>query len=524
MPHDTPESTVADLDIAGKTLGDYRVLRRLGRGAMAEVYLAEQQSLKRNVAIKILLPSLAGDEAYVRRFHREAQAAAALTHPNIVQIYEVGQRDGLHFIAQEYVPGQNLKQLLSRRGPVDVKLTCAIIRQVASALAKAAEHDVVHRDIKPENILITATGEVKVADFGLARVMSQSGDGMNLTQIGVTMGTPLYMSPEQIEGRSLDARSDIYSLGITVYHLLAGKPPFDGDNPLTVAVKHLKTEPERLEKIRGAVPPALARVVHKMVAKSPEDRHQTAAQLLKDLRELQTSLGTEFFGSDPSDWSIAELATLSDPRQTNSSGLAAVMKASATTIYRRNSAVRWGVSGTLVLVMCLVIGGLVAWARLDKPLLFVADQEQEEVLKWASAEEQFEYAMFKNLGETKEPRYFRSVEEHFPPQDSEDNIVWVLNAKKQEAMIYLDQENYSRALQVFTELSQQADVHTDAIAFGFAGRAITLFHLNRISEAEQAAARVSNDSVLRQALERPDPGSSFLEHFERTRSQLIGSG
>jgi len=210
-----------DPDLSGRQLGGYRLLRRLGRGAMAEVYLAEQVSLGRQVAFKVLRSTLATDAIYVQRFHHEARAAAQLVHANIVQIYEVGCHDGIHFIAQEYVQGANLAELLARRGPPELAKVLAVVRQVASALHKAAEHGIVHRDIKPENIMLASSGEVKVADFGLARLYSRE-ETTNLTQVGVTMGTPLYMSPEQVEGRALDSRSDIYALGVTTYQMLTG--------------------------------------------------------------------------------------------------------------------------------------------------------------------------------------------------------------------------------------------------------------------------------------------------------------
>src|SRR5437899_1154884 len=163
-----PEPPV-EADLSGRKLGDFQLLRRLGRGAMADVYLADQGSLRRQVAIKVLKSHLATDEGYVRRFHHEAQAAASLVHANIVQIHDAGYVDGIHYIAQEYVQGQNLREWLVRHGPADVKLAVTVLRQVAAALIKAAERGIVHRDVKPENIMIARTGEVKVADFGLAR-------------------------------------------------------------------------------------------------------------------------------------------------------------------------------------------------------------------------------------------------------------------------------------------------------------------------------------------------------------------
>jgi serine/threonine-protein kinase len=176
-------------DLSNRQIANYQIGRRLGRGGMADVYLAEQISLRRPIALKVLHRSLAGDASYVRRFHNEAQAAAALVHTNIVQIHEVGCADGIHFIAQEFVDGQNLKQWLSRRGPLDARQAISVMRQVAAALHKAGQRGIIHRDIKPENIMLTSAGEVKVADFGLARA-AHDGSRVDLTQVGMTMGTP----------------------------------------------------------------------------------------------------------------------------------------------------------------------------------------------------------------------------------------------------------------------------------------------------------------------------------------------
>jgi serine/threonine-protein kinase len=242
-----PPAEAPSADLSGRQLGDFCLLQLLGSGAMAEVYLALQQSLRRQVAVKVLKPQLSGDATFVARFHNEAQSAAALVHANIVQIFEVGFQDGLHFIAQEYVAGQNLRDLVDRRGPLEPQLAVLIARQVALALEKAAACGIVHRDIKPENIMITREGEVKVADFGLARLSGASE--LNLTQVGVTMGTPLYMSPEQVEGRRVDPRSDLYSFGVTCYQMLAGEPPFKGDTALSVAIQHLQNPPRRLEEL-----------------------------------------------------------------------------------------------------------------------------------------------------------------------------------------------------------------------------------------------------------------------------------
>ena len=287
-------------DLTNRVVGDYRVLRRLGRGGMADVYLAEQKSLKRNVALKVLKADLAKDQSYLTRFRREAQAAAALVQSNIVQIYEVGESDGIHFIAQEYVPGRNLKQFIGRYGAVEPLMALNVLRQVTLALQKANENGVIHRDIKPENIMLSTSGEIKVTDFGLARLTNNMSDSQNgLTQIGITMGTPLYMSPEQAEGKHLDSRSDIYSLGATLYHILAGKPPFDGENPIAIAVKQVNEDAQKLHVVRKDAPEELNTLVHDMMAKSADDRPASPSELLNRIKKVRIS--------DEQDWdSLAE--------------------------------------------------------------------------------------------------------------------------------------------------------------------------------------------------------------------------
>ena len=275
-------------DLTGRTLGDYQIIRRLGHGAMAVVYLAEQQSLRRQVAFKVLKGDLADDVTYVKRFQLEAQSAAALVHPHIVQIYDVGCIDGVHFIAQEFVPGGNLRDQIKRLGPLPARRAIHVMEQVASALAIAADRGIVHRDIKPENILLTTDDEVKVADFGLARQLRE-GAAVDLTQVGVTMGTPLYMSPEQIEGKPLDSRSDIYSFGVTCYHMLAGKPPFEGETSLAVAVQHLERAAEPLASHRPDLPPDVCRAVHRMLEKAPHDRFRSPDEIVRAVRRF--SLG-----------------------------------------------------------------------------------------------------------------------------------------------------------------------------------------------------------------------------------------
>ncbi|MEZ6059863.1 MAG: protein kinase [Planctomycetaceae bacterium] len=278
-------------DLVDKTFGEFHLLRHIGSGGMADVYLAEQTSLQRYVAVKVMKPSLiaTSGEAMLARFKQEAMMAAGLNHTNIVQVYTIGEQDGYHYIAQEFVQGKNLSAILKNKGAPDLPSAMHVIRQVAAALKASGQAGIVHRDIKPENILVTKKGEVKVADFGLAQLHDSSDDG-HLTREGMTLGTPLYMSPEQVQGKELDPRSDIYSFGVTCYQILSGKTPFTGANPMAIAVQHLNTQPPPLNEVNRTVPKVLCRVVHRMMAKRRSLRYQSAADVAADLKELITAL------------------------------------------------------------------------------------------------------------------------------------------------------------------------------------------------------------------------------------------
>ncbi|MFO0844119.1 MAG: serine/threonine-protein kinase [Gemmataceae bacterium] len=278
------------LDLSGRTLGDFQVLRKLGQGGMGQVYLAEQVSLRRKVALKILRPELAADAKAIERFQREATTLAQATHANIVQIYAISQHEGIWYIALEYVEGRNLKDYVSRKGPPDLPIVLSVMAKVASALQRAGELGIIHRDIKPENILLTRKGEAKVADFGLARDPVADAT-LHLTQTGVTMGTPLYMSPEQVEGKPVDCRTDIYSFGVTCYYMLTGQPPFRGATAFEVAVQHVNKPPPPLAQVRPDLPEAVCAVVRKMMAKEPDQRYQTGRDLLRDVARLRDGLG-----------------------------------------------------------------------------------------------------------------------------------------------------------------------------------------------------------------------------------------
>ena len=257
----------------------YQLVNHIARGGMAQVYLARDLLLDRPVALKVLFPELSVDRAFVERFRREAKAAANLTHPNIVSIYDWGQGENTYFIVMEYVDGRTLSSIL-RDGPLDPARAAGIGADVAAALDFAHRRGVIHRDVKPGNVLINNSGQVKVADFGIARAIGTSED---LTQTGSVMGTATYFSPEQAQGYGVDPRSDVYSLGVVLYEMATGRAPFTGDSPVSIAYKHVKEAVPVPRSVNPAVPAAFEAIVLKCLEKQPENRYQTAEDLRADL-------------------------------------------------------------------------------------------------------------------------------------------------------------------------------------------------------------------------------------------------
>lgn len=508
----TGGSSAPEHDLSGRQIGDYRLLRRLGRGAMAEVYLAEQGSLRRQVAFKVLKRELAADQTYVRRFHMEAQSAAALVQANIVQIYEVGCIDNVHYIAQEYVEGQNLAQFISRQGVPSVKLAVAIMRQVTAALCKAAERDIVHRDIKPENIMLARSGEVKVADFGLARV-SVPDEGTKLTQVGITMGTPLYMSPEQVEGRPLDPRSDIYSLGVTCYHMLSGQTPFRGDTALSVALQHVRTQPERLENVRPDLPPALCRIIHKMLTKDPKERYQNPRELLHELRALQIEGVDLQWPAEMDEFNAVELASLTGVSRQATQRLQELMKTQSLARADR----RWIWRAAAAMVGALLLGAGAAWALREPYLL---DVPPEVVPRQTTAQAQYEYAR-----SLPSEAAWKVVEAYFPTDKK-----YVPLAKRELALLYLleqdDSESRAKARKLFDWFANRPDVDKENQVFGIAGQAIvdSLEHkptesAKKLLELESVAGRLNSVQVQRMLGPRM---SASLAGVIRRNQQAIG--
>src|SRR5918911_4070200 len=244
--------------------GRYRIVRKLGTGGMANVYLAEDEVLGRRVAIKILNDRHAGDDQFVERFRREAKNAASLSHPNIVSIYDRGEAEGTYYIAMEYLDGRSLKELIVSRGPAPIHVAIDYARQILAALRFAHRHGIVHRDIKPHNVIVDAEGRLKVTDFGIARAGAS-----DMTETGAIMGTAAYLSPEQAQGHAVSASSDLYSIGIVLYELLTGRVPFEADSAVTIALKQVSEEPVPPRALNPEVSPELEDVVLRALQKDP---------------------------------------------------------------------------------------------------------------------------------------------------------------------------------------------------------------------------------------------------------------
>lgn len=259
----------------------YKIIAKIGSGGMADVYKAIDTVLDRPVAVKVLHKYFAEDEDFVSRFRREAQAAASLNHPNIVNIYDWGSENGTYFIVMELLEGQSLKKYISLNGTIPPREAMEIAKKVLSALSFAHKHQIVHRDIKPHNIILTREGEIKVTDFGIARAGTST-----MTQTGTILGTAHYLSPEQARGQDVGITSDIYSTGIVLYEMVTGKVPFVGDNPVAIALKHVHEYPTPPRELNPSIPEALQVIIQKAMAKNPESRYQNASEMRNDIMRL----------------------------------------------------------------------------------------------------------------------------------------------------------------------------------------------------------------------------------------------
>jgi len=293
----------------GRTLSHYKILEKLGSGGMGDVYLAEDTDLERRVALKVLPPELAESEERRARFQREAKAVAALNHPHIVTVHSVEHADGVHFITMELVRGKTLSELIPRKG-LSLAKFLEIAIPLADAVAAAHEKGVLHRDLKPENLMLSDEGRLKILDFGLAKLKPEAGvTGVSelptesRTGEGKIVGTVAYMSPEQAEGKSLDARSDIFSLGIVLYEMATGERPFRGETPASVLSAILKDTPRTVTEVHPHLPHSLGKIIRRCLVKDPEHRFQTAKDLRNELEELKQEMDS------------GELSRMSTPKE-----------------------------------------------------------------------------------------------------------------------------------------------------------------------------------------------------------------
>ncbi|SDD41670.1 Stk1 family PASTA domain-containing Ser/Thr kinase [Sporomusa acidovorans] len=264
----------------------YTILERVGGGGMADVYRAHDKLLDRSVAVKVLRSQFTDDEEFVSRFRREAQAAAKLSHPNIVNIYDVGLDEQAYYIIMEYISGETLKDKIDREAPLPVETAVRVAMEIAEALEHAHQNNLVHCDIKPHNILVTRSGRIKVTDFGIARAVTSS----TMTNSGTIIGSVHYFSPEQAKGTSVGAKSDIYSLGVVLYEMLTGQVPFTGESPISIALKHLQEEPKPPRELNPDIPPLIEAIIAKAMHKNPADRFADIGEMIADLKLAQNYL------------------------------------------------------------------------------------------------------------------------------------------------------------------------------------------------------------------------------------------
>ncbi len=496
-------SSTSAPSLIGTRLGDFQIMRKLGRGGMADVYAARQISLNRDVALKVLRPEFARDKDYIQRFRREARAAARLNHPNIVQVFEVGNIDSQYYIAQELIDGENLRQRLDRDGVIDSELAVEVLIGVAAALKVAMEAGITHRDIKPENIMQSASGIIKVADFGLARFNAEVDvTGGDLTQAGLTMGTPRYMSPEQVQGKRVDVRSDLYSLGVTMYHLLAGRPPFEADEPLALALMHLQETPAPIDRVRSKLNASgnpdldewLIAVVNRLMSKSIEARFQSPDELISAIRNESPMVRLENLGAGTA------AATIRLQRATDQ-----VRK------QREKRSLRWLAAVGLPL-LCLSIA---AWLAVNYQGKTIDDILRPETVPRAdTVQVQYLNAVIRG-----DEMGWRSVGQHFPPAESATNAAYYAKAQLQLSRLLAESDRLDEADRILKRL--QGDPGVDRIyqAIALSQRFTILNQLGR--ESEIASVRQQFQSLYSE-LEATNPNLlRQLEQVVTTRELLL---
>ncbi|MGA0122543.1 MAG: Stk1 family PASTA domain-containing Ser/Thr kinase [Gaiellales bacterium] len=331
--------------------GRYRIVRRLGQGGMARVFLAQDESLHRPVAIKVLADRHSDDPHFIERFQREARAAARLNHPNIVQVYDHAQVDGVSYIVQEYVEGETLKELIRREAPLEARRAITIALQILAALRVAHQQGVIHRDVKPQNILVQPDGKVKVADFGIA-----SAGETEMTEAGSIVGTAQYLAPEQARGLAVGPPADLYAVGIVTYEMLSGRVPFEGDAAVTVAMRHVQEAPEPLGDRNPLVPADLESVVMRALAKDPRQRYQSADEMGIDLDRVRQGLPV----SDET--AVIGAATIAMARQPTETMVAPPLPPREGQAARRPNPNRRRLWILLAILVVIAAGAVAGWA------------------------------------------------------------------------------------------------------------------------------------------------------------------
>ncbi|MEO1497562.1 MAG: serine/threonine-protein kinase [Planctomycetota bacterium] len=486
------------MDLSGQQLNDYRLLRQLGRGAMATVYLAEQQSLARRVAVKVLNEELSRDQDQVERFAREARAAASMTHPGVVQVHEVGSSGPLHFLVQEYLPGGSLGELLKRQGRFTPGAVLGVMVQVAEALDEAHSRGLVHRDIKPDNLMLDRGGAVKVADFGLARIAEA---GARMTREGIALGTPLYMSPEQVEARPVDTRSDLYSLGVTAFHLLTGAPPFEGDTPLAVAMQHVGTPPPAVADRDPTAPASLAGVIDRLLAKDPAARYASPRELLGVLRQVADQAladgWCETLTTGAGRYPVAASHELSRVD----------LSAERALLGRAMRGERGGVQKRAATWIVAIVAGALLGGVVFRPAPLLPSLTSAEVAREPSVARQLLLA--KRIDT---PEAWRAIERHYPDADEVHRLLAVRGL----AAALLDRDRNRQAELELRRLGELGSAYDEFAAFSHAGLAIAYARGGRLDAAKTELERLgdaTNASV-----------AQLADELRRVRERLRAGG
>jgi len=497
--------TPPTIDELSKLFPSLQIIELIGAGGMGAVYKARQIDIDRLVAIKILPQEFGHDVKFALRFTREARTLAKLNHPNIVQVIDVGNAGPHYFIAQELVDGENLRQTLERVGTLGLEDALEVLVGVAAALEIASEAGITHRDIKPENVMRSSRGIIKVADFGLARLGADVATSRaDLTQAGLTLGTPRYMSPEQVQGKPVDVRSDLYSLGVTMYHLLAGRPPFEADDPLALALMHLHETPPPLDRTRDQtdaegnpdLPEWLIAVITRLMSKMPGDRYQSPGELLDAVRNETAHSNLGGFGVGTA------AATIRLQRATD-----------AERQRRRKRQMR---IATAVLLPTICTGLAAAFA-FQRPLPDVAEVLSPDVApEEESVEAQFLYAMRRN-----DETAWRSVGEYFPPEANSTNAAYHAKALIQLAQLMTEKQQFREADRTLEQLLRSPNVDRSYQAVALARQYFVLEQMG--DKSRQAEAKREFQSMYQDFKTNNPTGVQILDRV-LSDSELLQLG